>query len=621
VAGSRNRLAAELVALILFACAWLAPSLARASVARGVQSSVITLELMPDGSATVHYELALSLRGERFKSFRVPGIDPDAVLLPEATALRTDDARTSSEPLRLTPSVTGDDLELDVPVKNGAVGRTFLLRFGYRTELYERGLLRELPGGARVLLEWTGPHFDNGIDSATLIVRTAAAASPPAVPAEPGPELAEAGGRLERRGAAPRANYGTVVSTLRRSNGSDEIELVRPHTARGEAVRWRLELDAGLFEHTLPAEPEAVASVGVAAAPRALRPAPPPARHAIAWAALFGIVYALLAALKTHWAVRGAELTGCHARALIELPRSLRVALAGFCFALAALLVTAFEAPIPAALALIGALLLAAFGSPELAPALRGPGEWRPLTEDVFAQKPPPPLPGAWFDAGRAQGFVLLAVLLGGWGFAAASLYSTSPYEGACALIGSAALLPLFCTGRLSDLPLDPLRHSKVFFKRLSKKLGKQKDLSLTPLGRFAQAGGEMDELRLSLAPEKSLPGLLGLEVALEFHHGLGGAGATPVVLVRAADGSPCYRALPRELVWTRGRSAEERVSLIQPRLPTLAVCTDLVEELLVLLAGPQREAASERKNAARSSGNALSTVKAGTRASPAQAT
>ena len=603
-------------------CACLSPGTARAWVEKGVQSSTITLEIAADGTAVVQHEIGIGLRGERFKSFTLAGIDADARLLGSASAIRTDGERPA-EPLVLEPTITDDGLVLRVPVKNGAVGRSFLLRFAYRTDLLGRGLLREQPGAGKVELDWSGPRFEDGVDSATLLVRTAPAATAPEVPIESVPPPSDTNDAAD--GARANGNYGTVVSTLRRSNTSDEVELVRPHTAKNEAVHWRLKLDAGLFERAAASDPTVAATPGElapASASASVHGSPTYTRtRALAWAALFGIVYALLVALKSHWTTRAAQLGGCHARALIDLPRSLRIGLAGLCFTIAATLVMVWEAPVLAALALIGAMLLAAQRSPELDPTLRGPGEWRPLGADAFELKPAPPVPGAWLDAGRAQGFVLLALLLCGWGFVAASLYTASPYEGACALLASAALLPLFCTGRQRDLPLDPLRYGKVFFRRLSKRLKKNGELSSTPLGRFAEANGEVDELRLALHPDKSLPGLLGLEVALEFHHGIGGAGATPVVLLRAADGSPCYRALPRELVWTRGRTSEERVSLIEPRVPTLAVCEALVRELLVLLAAAQEPAPNERKNAARSSGNGLSTVKAATRPSPAQAT
>src|SRR5690606_10340864 len=158
-----------------------------------------------------------------------------------------------------------------------------------------------------------------------------------------------------------------------------------------------------------------------------------------------------------------------------------------------------------------------------------------------------------------------------------------------------------------------------AFLGRLSARSSARPGLHVTALGRFTDGAAELDELRLLVQPAQCRHGFLALEVALEIDTALGRAGAEPVVLLRAADSSPCYRALPRELVWTRGRSADERVSIIRPHLPTFAATAALIDELIGWLEEPQR--ASERKQARRSAGSVLSTVKAGTRSSPAQAT
>jgi hypothetical protein len=208
------------------------------------------------------------------------------------------------------------------------------------------------------------------------------------------------------------------------------------------------------------------------------------------------------------------------------------------------------------------------------------------------------------------HGYVLLSILLFAWGSVAATWYLTSPYTGACALIGAASLLPIFCTGRAAELPSDALAQSRRFLRRMSRRLQRHGHLSVTPLGRFSDGDGKLDELRLLLQPARSLPGLLALEVALEHRPALGSAGATPVLLLRAADGSPCYRSLPRELIWTRGRTSEERVSLIYPRWPSLGVCEALIAQLVPLVSAPEPE---PRKSASRSAGSALSTAKAAT--------
>ncbi|HEY0468313.1 MAG TPA: hypothetical protein VGC79_29150, partial [Polyangiaceae bacterium] len=52
----------------------------------------------------------------------------------------------------------------------------------------------------------------------------------------------------------------------------------------------------------------------------------------------------------------------------------------------------------------------------------------------------------------------------------------------------------------------------------------------------------------------------------------------------RAREGSAVVSALPRDLVWTRGRKADERAALLRPRLPTVAHCERLLLELVAQL-------------------------------------
>lgn len=142
------------------------------------------------------------------------------------------------------------------------------------------------------------------------------------------------------------------------------------------------------------------------------------------------------------------------------------------------------------------------------------------------------------------------------------------------------------------------------------------------PIGKQREGLSEPDELRLSITPERGLPGLLGIELGLEFQARLGGFCARPVVIVRAAEGSPCQRALPRSTSWMRGRKNDERATLIRPKLPTAVQSVALIQELLGVMRPETPDAASpSRSKAAKSSGKGLSTAKAGTRASPAHAT
>jgi hypothetical protein len=252
---------------------------------------------------------------------------------------------------------------------------------------------------------------------------------------------------------------------------------------------------------------------------------------------------------------------------------------------------------------------------------LRGPGEWRPLEPSALEPTPTLPLPGAWLDAGRARGFVVLLVALGGIGALAARIFSASPYDGACLLLGSCVLLPLFCTGRGGELPPDALAHARDLLGDVARRLGRDAALVVKPIGRIAAANGELDELRLSIDSVRPVPGLLGIELGLELREQLGGNWLRPVLVVRAAEGSECQRTLPRGITWMRGRNADERASLIRPKLPSAASCVALIQELWALLSAPPAPAEPAAKKAAKSSGSGLTTANAGTRSSPAHAT
>jgi hypothetical protein len=207
---------------------------------------------------------------------------------------------------------------------------------------------------------------------------------------------------------------------------------------------------------------------------------------------------------------------------------------------------------------------------------------------------------------------------LGGIGALAARVFSTSPYTGACLLLGSCVLLPLFCTGRAGELPPDTLGHARRFLGDVARRLARDSTLVVMPVGRVAAANGELDELRLSIASVKPVPGLLGIELGLELREPFGGYALRPALVVRAAEGSECQRTLPRGITWMRGRSADERAALIRPKLASAASCVALIHELWELLLGPPEPAS---RKAAKSAGSALETANPGMRSSPAHAT
>jgi len=591
--------------LAVVGCTLLLPRAALAWNEKRVESSTTTLELEADGHAIVRHELLLAVRGAPLTQVTLRGVDADAEPLPDATLTRLANGQAAGAPEPVLVKAQAGQLDVSVPSSRGLRGTTFLLKVGYRTRLHEGALVRHLPDGTRSELGWTGPRFDDGVDAVTLILRTNAARLPPEVAPE--------------EGSGP--GYGMVMSTLRRSRDRDELELVRAHVARDEAIRWSVLLDRSLFApDPAGAVTSGEPSISAAAAP------PPPRReqplsssNVSLGLAAAGAAYSLLVALKARAVSAASVLRGCEPRPWIGLGAPWRAPAAGAAVAAAGALSLSGQPPLLAALALLIAMVCAAYHRPREGVALRGPGEWQPLEPSALnARMPVAPLPGAWLDAGRARGFLLMLAALGGIGAIAARVFDTSPYTGACLLLGASALLPLFCTGRAGELPPDGMAYARAFLGDVARRLARDATLVVKPIGRVAAASGELDELRLSITTERPVPGLLGIELGLELREHIGGHCVRPVLVVRAAEGSECQRALPRGITWMRGRNTDERASLIRPKLPNAASCVALIQELSELLSSTP-EAFS--KKAAKSTGSGLSTANAGTRSSPAHAT
>ena len=158
----------------------------------------------------------------------------------------------------------------------------------------------------------------------------------------------------------------------------------------------------------------------------------------------------------------------------------------------------------------------------------------------------------------------------------------------------------------------------------LAARLRRDTGLKVVPWARIPEGRTEPDELRLLVMPRAALGGLMAIEIGMEYEQGGGGPVALPCVIVRALDGSPSYRALPRTVVWTRGRKAEERVAVIRLSLPTRAALLSLVERLIKLLRedrprGPR--AAQVSSKAKNSAGKGSSTAKPRRTSSPVHAT
>lgn len=570
----------HLVFLLVALAGVLVSTSAWAWIETTVKSDVVTVELGRDGAATVTHELMLKVRGGPLKTLSLDGIDADAVVQADATVTRARGNRTAQHiPLNLDVREDGS-LQIEIDHKKGLRRGVYLFRFSYQTDLSRAERLRRR--GQLSELSWVGPRLPNGVSSAKVLFR---------IPrADTAPHLPSTDASTEDLGLAEEFD-GIFLSQLRREASTDVLEVVRPHVAKGEPVVWRVLIDSRALDGYSPEAPAAAPvdlehpeELGLGTNPRTL----------VLGGILLAIalVYAVLCLLKAHWVARACERRGAVPRALVPLPTSLRSTLAGFTLAGAVAVGWLTSWPTVAAALLVVSMVLASHIAPRARSRVRGPGQWLPLTDDeAFKQRPAgPPLPGRILDAGSPIGFVLFALLLVAVLVVGAWRFQLSPYQGLLVFLASAALLPLFCTGRAGELPPDPVLAPRRLLAWLSKRLSKSDELKVVPLARIPEGAKEADELRLKVVPRRRMEGLTAIEVGVEFHHGNGGALGLPYVIVRALDGSAAYQALPRSVTWTRGRQADERVAIIRPKLPTRALSLKLVRRLVQLLTAPQQK-------------------------------
>ena len=598
-----------LVSILLAVAIVVAAPRAEAWVERTVRSDSVTVDVARDGTAVVTHEILLGIRGGPLPEFAVEPVDADAELLEGATVTRAQSGHAAGLPLPLAATKTGARIGLRVVGQKGIRSGTHQIRFSYRTNLEASGRLTR--GRTSTTVEWTGPSFADGIDSARVVFRVPRGSVPP--------RLASARPDAEAVTITDDAE-GVFLGTFRRAIDKDELEVVRPHMAKNEAVPWRIVVDGSTFDHA--PEPKADEPAAEPALPPVKSSAPPATKDPRPfWAAIAGLgfVLAILVAMKSRWVEEACARRAARARPLLPLPPPVRGMLsAGFAVA-AVLFVAESTEPWFAAGALLASMAFATHLPPRLSAALRGPGAWVRLDPDAaFAPRPSAErLPGRFVDAGTAPGFALFAAALALFVAGAIVVSRKSSYEAICVALGSAILFPIFCTGRGGELPARPSLAPRELLEWLVDSLESSPALELHPLGRVPAGGAEHDELRLLVLPKPALLGFIALEVGLDFHQGLLGLLPLPYVIVRVLENSEAAEALPKGLLWTRGRNADERVAVLRPKVPTRKITLNLVQHLVRRLSERQRA----KPNAAKSAGSGQSTAKAGTSASPAHAT
>lgn len=562
-------------------------------------SAVVDVER--NGTATVTHELGIRLRGGPLSELPVAGVDSDAEPLPDATLVCTDDAKFGTVPLTVERKPDGS-LKLTVERERGLRTGSYVFRFSYRTQLLKRELIRRV--GSHVELRWVGPRFEDGLDSARVTFRIPEASVAPALPT-PGSSTGTIN-ELDELG-------GVFVGNLRRAPGKDELEIVRPHVARGEPALWRVWVADSTFDAfaagTSPKPQTALASRELGESPR----------ERLSWllgALGAGLCFGLLLFAKWRGFQAAAALRHAQAAALVPLSVGVRTALAGVLLGLSVIAGGRWDEP-----TLVGALLLGAMACATLyarsgRAAPRGPGQWLPLSEaDAFARDRLR-LPGRYLDASTLAGKAVLAGLL----LCLIALHFVvrkhSPYRAVELLLGGAVLLPVFLTGRARELPVLPGGDPQGTLRRLLAGL-RRSGLRAVPVARLPLGSSCADELRLLVQPRGALAGFQAIEVGADHAVGLGGIVAEPYVMLRVREGSACAATLLGQLAFQRGRKAEERVAVLRPKLPTVAETLALVRELVEIVT---EQAPPAQSSAPSSSGKPASARKPPRAASPVHA-
>lgn len=541
-----------------------------------VKSHTTEIDVEAQGTATVTQELVLSVRGGPLKTFEIAGADADAELLPDASAVPIVKYGVPA-PIPLTIERQDDGtLRLEIGREKGLFTGSYTFRFGYRTALLARDRIRRRGTAAEV--EWVGPRFGDGIDVAKVIFRLPEGSVTPT---------------LAQGNDADDAALGSAfLASVRHVGGKVELELVRPHVARGEPPLWRLVAEPKIF----PGLPSTTNDLPRERAARVIPVELPAERAGFALSAfLVAASYALLVLLKWRLAAADALAAGAVARPLVKVPAPLRAALAGACLGAAALVGALGDSPNLAALALFAAVALAWVRAPQSSPKPRGPGHWFVLTDaeafDVSRSK----TRGRWLDAGKVPGAALCVLALVGFGLGAHWLAPHSPYHALALLLGALALLPIFGTGRARGLPVERVAAARRGLARIKRRLHALPLAKVVAWARIPDGSQEADELRLLVRPRAALDGLTSIEVGMEFPSSTAGFCAEPFVLVRVREGSAAEAVLPASASWQRGRRVDERVAVFRLGFPSGAACVRWVQVLAKVLQAPNADARRSR--------------------------
>ncbi|WP_437285802.1 hypothetical protein [Sorangium sp. So ce406] len=626
---------------------------ARAWVEVHVAGDDARLAIDRAGAARVEHKVTLKISGGPLRALDIKGVDPDAELdqgsyavpfkaaaagsltdaTPVALELLPPDLRPREDGTRPPPTLRA---RFD---GKGLSRGVFVVFFRYRTDLMKRGLIQQDGPSSRV--SWTGPLWDDGYDSARLTVEL------PAAPDEPRVDEAGDAAGSDALGAP------MTLSTLRRALDKDELELLRPYAPKGEPIRWAVRADARAFQPAPAAATPGADGIGRLADAAAASPDRSRTLYIAAGVALFAL-YSALVALKAREHERLARAAGVAPRPLVPIPLAPRAALAGLALVAGVALELLLRDGTAGAALVAAATALAAHRTPRperAGGALRRPGKWLPVAE-AEAFRAPPRARGVYLDVSTRAGKALLVALLAALGAGVHALAGASPYHAHLLALDATALLAIFCTGRLAELPPDPAARPVAFLRDVARRVRRtlKAPASAAPAASKAPAGAaakaaagatarapagaaakaparaaagatelrvvgrlripdgspDADELRLGLAPRAALPGFVAIEVGVVYAPGAGGAIGLPEVLLRVAPGSPCERAVERLASSgrsSRGRRPGERVLAFTPRLPTARMTAAIAAALVRAVSTPPAGATPNKPQGASASG------------------
>lgn len=515
-------------ALAAFACAALATPSARAAVEAHETARDVRIRVEENGAAHVDETLHFRLLYAGWKGLDLPGLEADAAPEGEATITSVEGG---ASPANLTVLGPGT-LRLDALDAKGLKKGDYAAHFSYRVDLVANHEVAR--DGALWRLTWTSAAPLDGVDGMRVVFDL------PAAPTEP--SAADADGE----------NPG-FLSTLRRSEQMDEIDLVRPHVARGEAATWSVRIDP-------KALPEVRDPVLRPPPPPRVKDAPDPFADArlplrAMTACLLGLLFLATGFAKLRTIPRKFSAKSLLPVApLVALAPAAATYGAGIWFALTG-------AHVRAVLAFALATSFAIVRAGRRKPAPRGPGSWKAIAEHkALARRP------SVFDLSYLRGRIALLVLVA---CAVSISFAARPLDPDAWLGVAPAMLPwlvFWLSGTrasFADIGASAIALRPIFLA-LRHAGARVTAWARVPLGRK-----EMDDLRLLVVPDTALPGLVGIEVAVGWLGLFGGFSPRFEVLVRARDASAAAAkmgSLAKAVRACTGRRAEERVYVLEPR-------------------------------------------------------